>query len=110
MTVILTENDEKIGGYTSLNWTGNGDEKNDNKTFVFDLKNKKVYKKLKENKISIVCLENRGPMFGRPCDFGLKEDMSEGFAKKNGSFTNNLELTNGKENYKVKEIEIYSIK
>ena len=110
LTVILTENDEKIGGFTTSNWLGNGEEKNDKNSFVFDLKNKKIFKKLKENKTSIICFENRGPMFGKPCDFGLKEDMREGFSKKNGSFTNNLELTNGKENFVVKEIEIYNIK
>ena len=109
LTVILTENGEKIGGYTTLNWIGNGEEKIDKNSFVFDLKNKKIFKK-KENKPSIICFENRGPMFGKPCDFGLKEDMQEGFSKKNGSFTSNLELTNGKENFLVKEIEVYNIK
>jgi len=110
VTVILTENNEKIGGFTSLNWEGNGIDKNDDKTFIFDLNNRKVYKKLKKDKPSIFCHENRGPMFGRPCDLGLKEDMSEGFAVKNGCFTSNLELTNEKENFKIKEIEIYTIK
>jgi hypothetical protein len=110
LTVFITDTNNKIGGFTSLTWDGNGEEKNDDKTFVFDLKKNKKYNKNKKDETSIFCVENRGPMFGKPCDIGIYQEMNKGFSKKNGSFKTNGELTDGNENFNIKEIEVYNVK
>ena len=109
LTVLTTETNNKIGGFTSLTWDGNGEEKNDDKTFVFDLKKNKKYNKNKKDEISIFCVENRGPIFGKPCDIGIFQEMNKGFSKKNGCFKTNGELTDGKENFNIQEIEVYNV-
>jgi hypothetical protein len=107
LTIVQLE-DRKIGGYTTLDWSGDGESKTDKDTFIFDLTNKKKYPKI-NNKRSIFCLENRGPCFGQACDLGIFNPMNKGWSNKNGSFIVNQEISGGKENFAIKELEIYKV-
>lgn len=108
LTVIEIEGGKKIGGYTTLDWSGNGENKTDKETFIFDLTNKKKYPKI-NNKRSIFCLENRGPCFGQACDLGIFNPMNKGWSNKNGTFIINQEISDGKDNFEISELEIYKV-
>ena len=108
LTILEIENGKKIGGYTTLDWSGNGESKSDKDTFIFDLTNKKKYPKI-NNKRSIFCLENRGPCFGQACDLGIFNPMNRGWSNKNGSFIVNQEISDGKDNFDINELEIYKV-
>ena len=108
LTILEIENGKKIGGYTTLDWSGNGESKTDKETFIFDLTNKKKYPKI-NNKRSIFCLENRGPCFGQACDLGIFNPMTRGWSNKNGSFIVNQEISDGKDNFDIIELEIYKV-
>ncbi len=108
LTVLEIEGGKKIGGYTTLDWSGNGENKTDKETFIFDLTNKKKYPKM-NNKRSIFCLENRGPCFGQACDLGIFNPMTRGWSNKNGTFISNQEISDGKDNFDINELEIYKV-
>ena len=108
LTILEIENGKKIGGYTTLDWSGNGESKNDKETFIFDLTNKKKYPKINKKR-SIFCLENRGPCFGQACDLGIFNPMTRGWSNKNGSFIVNQEISDGKDNFDINELEIYKV-
>ena len=108
LTVLEIEGGKKIGGYTTLDWSGNGENKTDKETFIFDLTNKKKYPKI-NNKRSIFCLENRGPCFGQACDLGIFNPMTRGWSNKNGTFITNQEISDGKDNFEINQLEIYKV-
>ena len=90
-TLILIKSSEGfiIGGYTPLDWNINSGWKNDNDTFLFSLTNKRIYKKIPDNKASIYCGEGYGPWFPY---IGLRKE-------------GNKEMNNGK--FLYRETEIY---
>ena len=108
LTVLEIEGGKKIGGYTTLDWSGNGENKTDKETFIFDLTNNKKYPKI-NNKRSIFCLENRGPCFGQACDLGIFNPMTRGWSNKNGTFITNQEISDGKDNFEINQLEIYKV-
>ena len=108
LTVLEIEGGKKIGGYTTLDWSGNGENKTDKETFIFDLTNNKKYPKI-NNKRSIFCLENRGPCFGQACDLGIFNPMNKGWSNKNGTFIINQEISDGKDNFEISDLEIYKV-
>ena len=108
LTVLEIEGGKKIGGYTTLDWSGNGENKSDKETFIFDLTKQKKYPKI-NNKRSIFCLENRGPCFGQACDLGIFNPMTRGWSNKNGTFITNQEISDGKDNFEINQLEIYKV-
>lgn len=108
LTVLEIEGGKKIGGYTTLDWSGNGENKTDKETFIFDLTKQKKYPKI-NNKRSIFCLENRGPCFGQACDLGIFNPMTRGWSNKNGTFITNQEISDGKDNFEINQLEIYKV-
>ena len=108
LTVLEIEGGKKIGGYTTLDWSGNGENRTDKETFIIDLSNKKKFPKI-NNKRSIFCLENRGPCFGQACDLGIFNPMNKGWSNKNGTFIINQEISDGKDNFEISDLEIYKV-
>lgn len=70
VTVIMTEDEEIIGGYTSLSWEGIGDKKDD-KAFIFNMNKRRKFNVIK-GKNAISCEYVDLPVFGQ--DIALSKD------------------------------------
>ena len=115
-TLLLFETDKnyKFGAYTPLNWvtpaSGEVNDPNDNKTFLFSLNQMKKFTKIQgKNPKTARSQKDKGPLFGGGIDLGIHIDMRKGWGH-NGTFLTNRELTNGESYFNVKEIEIFKIK
>ena len=71
VVIIETMKGKKFGGFTSKIWDTNGDYKYDEKCFLFSLDKRQIYYN-KDPEISILCLNNKGPVFGRGNDIVMK--------------------------------------
>ncbi len=114
-TLLLFETDKnyKFGAYTPLNWvtpaSGEVNDPNDNKTFLFSLNQMKKFTKIQgKSTLTARSQKDYGPLFGGGTDLGIEKDMRTGWSN-NGTFLTNLELTNGEGSFNVKEIEIFKI-
>ena len=115
-TIVLIKGAEGfiVGGYTPLNWESEGDWKKDNKTFVFNLTNNKIYRKNGELTNSIFCDEEIGPLFNY---IGFsengKKNLSQGdfHIRSDDIYINNFNeiIPNEGKNrlFDVEEVEIY---
>ena len=114
-TLLLFETDKnyKFGAYTPLNWvtpaSGEVNDPNDNKTFLFSLNQMKKFTKIQgKSPITPRSQKEYGPLLGGGTDLGINKDMRTGWCN-NNTFLTNCELTNGESSFKVKEIEIFQI-
>ena len=114
-TLLLFETDKnyKFGAYTPLNWvtpaSGEVNDPNDNKTFLFSLNQMKKFTKIQGKSPSTARSQKEfGPLLGGGTDLGINKDMRTGWCY-NNTFLTNCELTNGEGSFKVKEIEIFQI-
>ena len=114
-TLLLFETDKnyKFGAYTPLNWvtseSGEVDDPNDNKTFLFSLNQMKKFTKIQgKNPKTAKSKKDKGPLFGGGTDLGINKDMRTGWSNSE-TFLTNRELTNGERDFNVKEIEIFKI-
>ena len=113
-SIVLIETDigKRFGGFTSVNWRGKCINKKDKKSFVFSLDNMKIYENISEEK-AIGCYPKFGPVF-LGCQIRIYDN-----AFKNGGTTckkgyifdthEDYELTGGKREFKIKEIEVYEV-
>lgn len=118
LVLIETEDNLRIGGYTSETWEGNNISKKDNTAFIFSLNNNKEYN-VKNNLDAIYCTPNYGPCFcGRStptlfisnnCDVGGGECCKAIDSNYNG-YIYDYEINNEKKNFKIKEYEVFEIK
>ena len=112
ITLIETTNGYIFGGYTELPWDQSNSGKKDKSTFIFSFNNKQKYSPRNDND-SITCQSEEGPRFG--C--GWPEIYFNGTLDKGQSFTQaeystfigSKVLTNGEENWDVKELEVHKI-
>ena len=108
ITLIETDKGYKFGGYTPLNWESkNGENKNDELTFLFSLNQMKKFTKI-DNSRSICLHKDYGPIFGNGNDLQFNKDMNTGVSNPY-TFFKNRELTNGDTNFNVKEIEVFKV-
>ena len=114
-TLLLFETDKnyKFGAYTPLNWvtpaSGEVNDPNDNKTFLFSLNQMKKFTKIQGKSPNTARSQKEyGPLLGGGTDLGINKDMRTGWCY-NNTFLTNCELTNGEGSFKVKEIEIFQI-
>ena len=117
LILIQTEDNLKIGGYTSETWEGNNICKKDNTTFIFSLNNNKTYS-IKNNCLAIYCDPNWGPCFCGKSSASLSvpnncEVNNGGCCKKLDSnfegYNSDYEINNGKKNFKIKEYEVFQV-
>jgi hypothetical protein len=112
LVLIKSGNNKRFGGYTSCNWKGDSIEKFDDNAFVFSLDKLKCYDIIPgENAIG--CYSMYGPVF-LGCQIRIYDQ-----AFKNGGSTfqkginykteEDYELTGGKKEFKVKDIEVYEV-
>ena len=103
-----------IGGYTPLNWDNHSGWKNDNYTFLFNLTDKKIFKKAKIDLLSIYCDSICGPFFPYiGCRNQGKKNMSQGDLQNEFSYFENLkEIIPNNGQYllfDIEEVEVYKI-
>ena len=114
MSLVLVEtlNNTRFGGFTTQSWSGNNTKKYDNNAFVFNLENNTIFD-VEKNQPAIGCY----PMFG-PVFFGCQIRIYDKFFTNGGttclaglnySTKIDYELNNGKKEFVVKDMEIYSI-
>ena len=111
LVLIETKNKYRFGGFTKRTWKGCAILKIDKDAFIFSLNKMKIYNAIK-GKNSIGCYENYGPIFygGFKINDNAFNNGGNTFKKGlNYEISEDYELTNGEENFEVKEIEVYKI-
>ena len=112
LVLIETQEGERFGGFTKKTWNGKNVKKIDNDAFVFSVDTGKIYE-VKKNQPAVGCYPKFGPVF-----FGCQIRIYDNFFTKGGTTclrglnyktTKDFELNNGKQNYIVKDIEVYGI-
>ena len=118
LVLIETEDNLRIGGYTSETWEGNNISKKDNTAFVFSLNNNKGYN-VKNNLDAIYCNPNSGPCFcgnnaptlfiSNICDVNGGECCKAIDSNYDG-YIYDYEINNERKNFKIKEYEVFEVK
>ena len=111
--VLIMDNDgNRFGGFTMRSWSGKNIQKKDEKAFVFSVDKNKIFPILPDE-VAIGCYPTFGPIF-----FGCQIRVYDNFFNKGGSTylkglnyatEEDYELTNGKQAYGIKELEVYEI-
>lgn len=113
-TIVFVETDKgkRFGGYTSVSWRGDCEDKMDENAFIFSLDKKKIYENIKGDN-AIGCYPKFGPTF-----LGCQIKIMDNAFEKGGSTyekglnyntTEDFELTGGEQNFGIKEIEVYQV-
>ena len=113
LSLVKTTDNYKFGGYTEALWSGNG-FKADEKAFCFSLNLNKIYNvAVKENAIQPE--ERYGPRFASTL-FGIEDNSFQkgGWCSYTcdtdyGKIDKEREITGGKPNFEVSEIEVFQI-
>ena len=120
ITIVLTTEGLKFGGYTSISWSNPNNEGNNTKyyedknAFIFSLDKKKKYYPKANDKYQVCMYSDRGPSFGGGNDLSLHNKCLHN----NNSYnrcpetyqTKKYELNGGNEYFTVQDYEVYSIK
>ena len=111
--VIVEDNDgNKFGGFTTQDWGGQYLQKKDDDAFIFSIDKNRIYDVI-PNQNAIGAFPNFGPVF-----FGCQIRIYDNFLTKGGTTykkglnyrtTEDFELTNGKQNFEVRELEVYEV-
>jgi len=118
VTVILSEFDCIFGGFTTKSWANHNKYTYDPEAFIFSLTHKTKLNKQKNTSRSIFCSTNYGPIFGGGSDISICDNCNNNNnSYSNGNHTYNLPegvdnktYLAGACNFKVKDIEVYSVK
>ena len=113
-TLVIVEDNygNRFGGFTTQDWGGQYLQKKDDEAFIFSIDKNKVYDVIPEQN-AIGCYPNFGPVF-----FGCQIRIYDNFLTKGGTTykkglnyytTEDFELTNGKQNFGVRDIEVYEV-
>ena len=113
-TLVIVEDNygNRFGGFTSQDWAGQYMQKKDDDAFIFSIDKNKIYDVIPDQN-AIGCYPNFGPVF-----FGCQIRIYDNFLTKGGTTykkglnyrtTEDFELTNGKQNYGVRDIEVYEV-
>ena len=112
LVLVMDDNGNRFGGFTMRSWTGKNIQKKDEKAFIFSVDKNKIYKILPDE-VAIGCYPNFGPIF-----FGCQIRVYDNFFSKGGSTylkglnyatEEDYELTNGKQTFGIKELEVYEV-
>ena len=112
IVLIETDKGKRFGGYTSLSWKGDCEDKKDEEAFVFSLDKMKTYDNI-PGEDAIGCYPKFGPIF-LGCQIRIYDNA---FTKGGTTFERGLnfdtledfELNDGERTYNVKEIEVYEV-
>ena len=113
-SIVLVETKDKMrfGGFTTCNWSGNCIDKNDPEAFIFSFDKMKTYDNIPGDE-AIGCYPKFGPIF-LGCQIKIFDNAfingGTTFEKELNYKTNeDFELTGGKRNFKIKDIEVYEV-
>ncbi len=112
LIIIKSSKGKKFGGYNPLLWNISDKYNNDSKTFLFSLDLKKKFIIEKENEINFASIgKNDCILFGNGdlCIFDMFTKSDKNYSKPCSFNIINYQLTGGDENFKVEELEVYSI-
>ena len=113
-TLIIVEDNygNRFGGFTTQDWGGQYMQKKDEDAFLFSIDKNKVYDII-PGQNAIGCYPNFGPVF-----FGCQIRIYDNYLAKGGTTykkglnyctTEDFELTGGRQNFGVKDIEVYEV-
>ena len=113
-TLVIVEDNygNRFGGFTTQDWGGQYLQKKDDEAFIFSIDKDKVYDVIPDQN-AIGCYPNFGPVF-----FGCQIRIYDNFLTKGGTTykkglnyctTEDFELTNGNQNFGVRDIEVYEV-
>ena len=113
-TLVIVEDNygNRFGGFTTQDWGGQYMQKKDEDAFLFSIDKNKIYDVI-PGQNAIGCYPNFGPVF-----FGCQIRIYDNYLAKGGTTykkglnyttTEDFELTNGKQNFGVKDIEVYEV-
>ena len=112
LTIVEDNYGNRFGGFTTQDWGGEYMQKKDDDAFIFSIDKSKIYEVIPEQN-AIGCYPNFGPVF-----FGCQIRIYDNFLSKGGTTykkglnyrtTEDFELTNGNQNFGVREIEVYEV-
>ena len=112
LTIVEDNYGNRFGGFTTQDWGGEYMQKKDDDAFIFSIHKSKIYEVIPEQN-AIGCYPNFGPVF-----FGCQIRIYDNFLSKGGTTykkglnyrtTEDFELTNGNQNFGVREIEVYEV-
>ena len=111
--VIVEDNyGNRFGGFTTQDWGGQYMQKKDEDAFIFSIDKNKIYDVIPDQN-AIGCYPNFGPVF-----FGCQIRIYDNYSTKGGTTykkglnyrtTEDFELTNGNQNFGVRDIEVYEV-
>ena len=113
-TLVIVEDNygNRFGGFTTQDWGGQFMQKTDDDAFIFSIDKNKAYDVI-QGQNAIGCYPNFGPVF-----FGCQIRIYDNFFTKGGTTykkglnyktTEDFELTNGNQNFGVRDIEVYAV-
>lgn len=113
-TLVIVEDNygNRFGGFTTQDWGGQYMQKTDDDAFIFSIDKNKAYDVI-QGQNAIGCYPNFGPVF-----FGCQIRIYDNFLTKGGTTykkglnyktTEDFELTNGNQNFGVRDIEVYAV-
>ena len=113
-TLVIVEDNygNRFGGFTTQDWGGQYMQKKDDDAFIFSVDKNKTYDVI-PGQNAIGCYPNFGPVF-----FGCQIRIYDNFLSKGGTTykkglnyttTEDFELTNGNQNFGVRDIEVYAV-
>jgi hypothetical protein len=113
-TLVIVEDNygNRFGGFTTQDWGGQYLQKKDDDAFLFSVDKNKTYDVI-PNQNAIGCYPNFGPVF-----FGCQIRIYDNYLTKGGTTykkglnyrtTEDFELTNGNQNFGVRDIEVYEV-
>ena len=110
LTLIETNKGKKYGGYINIAWNNLNEGRKDPKAFIFNLKKKKY--NIKEDKIAIICNNDKGPDFVdlSICDDCFQERKSFYRFEENSNYNIPKEDQNtGNQYFLVKYIYVFKL-
>ena len=111
LVLIETDKNLRFGGFTTCNWSGNGENKKDNNAFIFSLDKLKIYDII-QGEEAIECFPNYGPIFCfqiKINDNAFENGGTTDLKGKNYKTEEDYELNGGFEKFRINEIEVYSV-
>ena len=105
LTLIRTDENEIIGGFTRKSWSGNID-KEDPEAFIFNMSKEKMFR-VADNKMAICPRDVSFPSFGQDLILGQDGIGISSFPSSYGTKDNTLNDFISHKYFFIKEIEVY---
>jgi len=112
LILIMDSEGNRFGGFTMRTWCGKNIQKKDAGAFVFSIDKNKIFPIIPDE-VAIGCYPYFGPVF-----LGCQIRVYDNFFTKGGSTylrgmnyltEEDYELTNGKQTFEIKELEVYEV-